>query len=148
MIITIGSSLLPLISMAILLKIYESKYPTLLELSGMGQIIIICIPISIVALYSLYDTKENKRSLNFSDLLFWVTLLLSVLAIFIYAYGVKEFSISQKPREGLVTFSIIYLTWTVVTTFFSRFFEVSSISVETSRQSDIKTLETKFRTSK
>lgn len=145
--ITIIGSLLPLISSSIVIWVYGGDFPTLSELTGFGEITIICIPIIIGALFSLYNNKVNRPGFNYIDLIFWGSLLFLFFALIIYSYGLKELKINNSPRERLITFSYFFLSWAILTTFVAKFLESRQVTVGQERLNDQYDLERRFRES-
>lgn len=142
--ITVFGSLLPLVSYSIVLWVYDGPNPTFSGLTGLGEITIICIPIVIYALFSLYNIKSNRSGFGLQDLIFWGSLVALFFALIIYSYGLKEFKVSNTPRENLIVFSYFFLAWAVIATFTAKFLEIRHLSVYETRQEDLNNLEHQF----
>jgi len=142
--ITVIGSLLPLISSSVFIWIYDGPKPTFNGLTGLGEITIICIPITIGALFSLYNNRTHHSGFRFQDLVFWVSLITLFFALGIYSYGIKEFNIDRSPRNNLIVFSYVFLIWTVIATFTAKFIESKHFSAYQSRQEDQDNLERRF----
>lgn len=143
--ITIAGSFSPLIFTAFYLKFSKTPqvFPEIKDIAGRGEIAIICIPIGISIIYSLYTTKGRPSYLRFSDFIFWITLFFSGFAILFY--GLTIAPNASYPNIGLLKFSYWFALWSLVALFAARIIEKNrGDSVTEARNQSQKALEGKF----
>ncbi len=139
----LGSSL-PFLATAVIFLIYDDSWPDLINLAGKGEIAIICIPLSISVCYTLYFYKQEIGSFGWHNILFWITFLFLVIAIFIYAAGIRDFSETKSPNQNLLIFSLLFASWSAIAIFFSQLLQNKSTDVKESRRRDESALDKKF----
>jgi len=133
----LGSFITILFNVVHILLKYE-RCPSGKELFGLGEGIIICIPLCITILYVLYQNKNVKGSKN--SILFWVNFFLVLIAAYLYSH-LRTGEISYN--DNMFTLSIIMIILTFLSLFFSKFMENKDIDTEKVREDDLNTLEEK-----
>ena len=144
-IISIVGSLLPLLAAFLLMLIFEEKVLTLLDITGKGELTIICIPLSISIVFSLYTYKRSGGFSSWPDIIFTLTSLFLILSVVVYGYGYNRLS---GPKSGLMIFSLIFLVWTIIAMFSAKYHEEYADSVKSARKTDQDNLENKFKNKK
>ena len=133
---------MPLISVFLLMLFFENRVVSVRELIGRGELLIICIPISISVIYSLY---ENKRSVGFpfglSGIFFMLIGFFLLLSILFYGYGYNR---SAVVNNYLMVYSFIFLCVTTVSAFFAKYEAETISSLKEDRFNEQKNLEDKF----
>lgn len=143
--ISLVASLSPLMLAAADYYVDKGCFPTLTQITGKGEIIIVCISISVSVLFEIYSYKNKRiRFYTLSDTIFWSTLF--VFFISVYIYGTRINNINVQPSSRLVNLSLIYLAWTFISMTLSRYWTESEFdSVSKSRMEDEKNLENKAK---
>ncbi|MDD3557488.1 MAG: hypothetical protein PHW27_02855 [Melioribacteraceae bacterium] len=114
------------------------------QLISGGELLILCIPLSLGVVYTLFFFKAKTGSFGWEPLFFWITLFLLLGAIFIYASGYSRFGLTEQSSNYIITASVIFGIWTLVALYFSKFIENRNVEIKRSRKDDEKDLETKF----
>jgi len=121
--------------------IIEESHITKEEIFGRGEVIIICVPLCISVMYSIFYNKKLQGSFNFSSIIFWLTLFYVVFCAWIY----QRFSVgSLGYTDNLYTFSLFTFFWTVFVMFISKLLDVPELNVREDRKKNLKDLEKKF----
>lgn len=137
-------SFLPLIISYVILRFTnteDGKWPKLYELGKEGQVAIICIPIVISIVLSLYHYKKEIGIRKWPEYLFIINFLLLIIIIPLYSVSVTG-SFDQKFFFDI---SLIFLATTTVSLFLTTLVENENmLSVKESRKGDQDRLQTKF----
>ena len=145
--VSIIGSFLPLILSLFNLR-FESPtedWPKLSTICGHGEIAIICIPLGIAIVYSLYTTKQSMSFFRWSDIVFWITCGFSATAISYYGLTINPNN--SSPNKGLLYFSTIFSIWCFVGLFSSKYIERNrNDSVTQARSISQNGLEQRFNT--
>jgi len=141
--INIVGCFLPVLIAVFYSYVYDSQPIHITHIVTRGEVNIICIPICISVLFTLYQHKKEMGSLRLADFFFWITLFWLVVATGLYTYGIKA---SSPNAIVLLNFSVAFLIWTVITLFVSKFIEDGNIeSLKSSRDQDQNQLQEKFK---
>jgi hypothetical protein len=143
-IMTFGGSILPLIFSAAFIRVFgtANEWPKFSRVAGNGEISIICIPLAITVIYSLYTTKDKISFYRWSDIVFWVTGLFTVFGVLFYAGQMSNSASASNP--ALMVFSIYFGVWTIVATFSSKLIEDKRTNPIQERQAAMNSLDSKF----
>ena len=145
-VINVGGSFLPLFAAILYTNIIDGKTSSFSDVTGKGEITIICIPLCITILFTLYHYKKDIGISKLADIIYGITFFWLALAIGLYAYGMKGLT---QPKAGLITFSIWFLIWTVMSMIISKYVEDDTVlSLRKSRNKDQNALEDKFNQSR
>lgn len=140
----LGASMLPLIAAYIAVWVEDQKYMTLKEITGQGEMIIICIPIAVSIIFSLYDyktEKNNKNSFTWPNLVFYITIFWACISVFIYA---KDFNEVISPTKNLTIYSLTFFVWTFIAIIVDKYNLEVFEDIANSRSDDVDKLEKKF----
>lgn len=144
--INVGASLLPLFAAALYAGIIDGKETTMREFTGKGEVTIICIPLCITILFTLYHYKKEIGISKLADVIYFITFFWVAVAIGLYAYGIKGLG---EPKSSLVVFSIIFFIWTFISMVISRLVEDSNLlGLKEQRKMEQESLESKFNKSR
>lgn len=144
--INVGGSFLPLFAAGLYARIVDDEATSLSDVTGKGEITIICIPLCISILFTFYHYKKEIGISKLADLIYGITFFWLALAVGLYAYGMKGLT---QPKDGLITFSTYFFIWTIISMVFSKFVEEENIlSLIKSRSKDQTNLESKFNQSR
>ncbi len=144
--INVGGSFLPLFAAVLYAGIIDGKTTSFSDVTGKGEITIICIPLCITILFTLYHYKKEIGISKIADFIYGITFFWLALAVGLYAYGMKGLT---QPKPGLITFSTYFLIWTIISMIFSKYIEDDNIlSLKKSRSKDQNNLEEKFNQSR
>lgn len=141
-IINIGGSFIPFFAAILYPKILDEKVTTFSEITGKGEITIMCIPICISIAFVLYNYKKEIGISRIADFVYIITFFWLIIAAGLYAYGINK---TPEPKAGLTTFSIYFLSWTVLSMLISKYIEDENIDTITrQRNNDQINLEERF----
>ena len=140
--INIGGSFIPFLAAVLYPKVFDENSTTLSELTGKGEITIMCIPMCISIVFVLYHYKKEIGISKLADFIYLITFFALIIAAGLYAYGVNKLN---SPKEGLTTFSIYFLIWTIISMIIAKYIEDENIeSLTGSRNHDQDNLEARF----
>lgn len=138
--ISLCGSFITIIFNFLFLLFKGEKAPDFESLFGQGEIIIICIPLCITAIYSFYLSKETKGFSGLKGLLFWITLLVVVICSFLYSLFTF---VEIKHNSYLSLLSIFVLIWTALNLFASKQYEMNGFNTIAYRKDEEDKLEDK-----
>jgi len=142
MLINVGGSFIPLLAAILYPLILDEKKATLADLTGKGEIAIICIPLCISIAFILYNYKKEIGISKIAHFTYIITFFWLIMAAGLYAYGVNKL---DSPKSGLITFSMYFLGWTIVSMVIAKFVENETLeNLKGSRNDDQNNLEKKF----
>jgi hypothetical protein len=146
--ITFIGSFLPVLSTFFIFKIKHSVWPDLIQVVGNGEISIICIPIAFTIIFTLYQYKKDIGIYKWPDLIFFITIIITVLALVIYPYYNNQEL--EKGNITLFKFSIVFMFWALLAFGISKTIENLSTgdSLSKSRETDQTKLERKYKSNK
>jgi|GEM_PF-2192688 len=143
--LNIIGSLLPLLLALFLSWMFEKHPINHIKLTGKGEIVLMCIPMCIGVLFTLYHYKKEKGINKLSHVFFIVNFVILVVSVCIYAYSIKGLN---NTNTKLLYFSYFLLAWTAIMIFVAKYIEDESIeSLSSSRKEDEIGLEKKFTNS-
>ena len=138
-VITIGGSFIPLLAAVLYPKIFGEKSTSMMDLTGKGEITIMCIPMCISIAIVLYNYKKEIGISKLAHFVYIVTFFWLIIAAGLYAYGVNKL---DTPKPGLITFSVWFLGWTVISMIVSKYVEDDTIeSLRDPRNAELDNLE-------
>lgn len=140
-IITLSGSFIPIIFMYLKYHFYENELQQNFDVFGNGEISIICVPLYISAVYSLYNMKSVKGSLSLNSIVFWITILTILLATWFYS---NHSSGNKSNSDKIFWLSIFMVSWSFISLLVSKISENSSLDVQENRKENINNLEDKF----
>lgn len=114
--------------------ISEDRVLTKKEIFGKGEIIIICVPLCISVIYSLFNNKKQSGSFNWNSIFFWLTLVLILFSTWFYS---KFSGDNLKYNNNLYWFSLIMFMWTTITMFFSKIVETPNVDLKKDRSENL-----------
>jgi uncharacterized membrane protein len=137
----LAASLLPLFAVLLTVWVNEQRVMSLKEITGKGEIIIICIPIAVAIIFSLYDNKLAKKSITFPSIVFYVTIIFSCLSIYLYA---DDFNETVEASDNRMLYSIYFFCWVFIAMIVDKYNLIDSESVSEKRSDDMDELLRKF----
>lgn len=144
--INLTGSLFPLICTVLYAFFIDEKILTMSAIAGRGEITIICIPLSITVLYTLYNYKKEVGIEKWPDLIYWFTFFLLIIATILYAHFINR---ETGIKNRIVYFSYFFLFWTFISLYASKYIEDQNIqSIGKSRNNEQDELESKFKNSR
>lgn len=140
--ISIIGSFITIIFNCIYIAFKHQRYPNSEEMFGVGESIIICIPLLITIIYSLYQEKSKKGFNGFSGFVFYISLFLTAICATIYTFFKKD---DIAFNNVVLSFSVFIIVWTFISLITSH--HASSFSVDTAkeRKDDLTVLEDKVK---
>jgi hypothetical protein len=122
---------LPLLGAYIIIIAVESKYQTMLEITGKGEMIIICIPLLFTSIYTLYHCKKQIGTVKFVSLIYQISIAWLILGCVVYGGVLRSIT---KPSDFLVQGSIYMLLWTIISLIAAKYTENGAdVSLSTAR---------------
>lgn len=142
MAINMVGSFLPIIAAVMYATIIDERSMTLMDIAGKGEVAIICIPMCITILFTLYQYKKEIGISRLADIVYVITFFFFVIAVGLYAYTMKGL---DGPKKGLMTFSTWFLIWTILAMVISKYIEDDNLlNLKDERGKDQDNLEAKF----
>ena len=150
--INVGGSLLPF-GLALFLSLMFDKNPiNRLSITGKGELVLMCIPLCITVLFTLYHYKKEVGINKLSHISYALNVIVIIVAVSVYSFSIKGLNANIDSNGNpilntkLLYFSYFILFWTILMVFIAKFIEdgVNKELVE-SRKEDASSLEKKFK---